>query len=171
MIDERIALSFAAPCCLIITEKDLGFEKARSIFIQKLGASEDNCNIGTTLRHSQPMYYFMQEVSFRKQLIKILRLRNEDLFINAPIPTGRRFLNDLELFNLDEPYVFNDDVNQPYNHPDVFATINSEIHWRQISDREENLGYNLDYRKCKTQLIAIKKEILKSQEQDIFKGI
>ena len=52
-----------------------------------------------------------------------------------------------------------------------FATINSEIHWRQISDREENLGYNLDYRKCKTQLIAIKKEILKSQEQDIFKGI
>ncbi len=172
LINERVALVFGSKFCLLKTKTEIGFEKAREAFAEKIGADVDNFRAGATFHHSQPPYYTMNELTLSKQLIKILRLKNEDLFIETNSKRGRIIDEHLSVFEYDTPYVIDDDVNQPYNQPEIFESLNNEINSRLRDFREKgNLSYNLDYKKCKLKLKEIEQEILKEESLDLFSNI
>jgi hypothetical protein len=145
LIDERIALVFGARFCLLKTETEIGFDKAREAFAQKIGADLDTFKAGATFHHSTPSFYSMNELTLQKQIIKILRLKNENLFIEKKNKNGRIIDDQLENFDYNIAYVIDDNLEQPYNKPELFNSINNEINrrLRDIRERQTKLQFRL----------------------------
>jgi hypothetical protein len=171
LINERIALTFGTKFCLLKTATEIGFDRAREIFADKIGVDADGFKTGATLHHTSPFYYTMNEFSLQKQLVKILRLKNENLFIEAEQKTVVITPAQLSIFEFNLPYVIDDDLSQPYNKSNIFESINSELSRRLTDFRERNLNYNLDYKKCKARLGSIESEIKKEEELDLLSNI
>ncbi len=172
LLNERIALVFGARFCILKTESDIGFEAAHERFASKLGLDRDSFRSGATFHHSTPCYYTMNELSLQKQIIKILRIKNEDLFLETKSKNVRLLEDQLEKFDFNLPYLLDDNLEQPYNSPDVFAAVNGEIERRLKEFRERGrMTYNLDYKKCKIQLKSIENEIQRDSELDLFANI
>jgi len=172
LIDERIALVFGAKFCLLKTETKIGFDKAREAFAKNIGADVDTFKAGATFHHSTPSYYTMNELSLQKQIIKILRLKNENLFIETKSKNGRIIDEQLENFEFNVPYVIDDNLEQPYNKPELFTSVNNEISRRLKDIREhDKLSYNLEYKKCKAELKSIEKEIKNENAFDLLSNI
>ncbi len=171
IIDERISLTYGSTFCFLKVKKDIGFDKAREAFANKVGKDE-SFSTGATCHHSKPLYYTMNEISLKKHLIKILRIKNEDLFLDKPEYQTIDKDKFLDNFEFDIPYIIDDRLDQPYNNVDVFTTINREIASRHRERRERgNINFNLDYNKCKKQLELINKDILNEESQDLLADI
>jgi hypothetical protein len=171
IIDERISLTYGSTFCLLKVKEDIGFDKAREAFATKIGKDE-TFSTGATCHHSNPPYYTMNEISLKKHLIKILRIKNEDLFLDKPQYQTIDKDTFLDNFEFDIPYIIDDRLDQPYNNVDVFTTINREIASRHRERRERgNINFNLDYNKCKKQLELINKDILNEESQDLLADI
>ncbi len=171
LIDERIALMYGSDFCLLKTENEIGFDKARDIFANAIG-KDDSFRAGATFHHSNTPYYTMNEISLLKQLIKILRIKNEDLFLEKTKGVSKHIESFLPEFEFNKPYIINDLADEPYNRPDIFISINREMNSRLLDFRERGeLSYNLDYKKCKKQLEIINKEIASDESQDLLADI
>lgn len=171
ILDERIALLYGSKFCILKVEKEIGFEKARELFAKTVNGDE-TFSAGATFHHSDPPYYTMNEISLRKQLIKILKIKNEDLFIEKPgyqLADKETFLNK---FDFDTPYVINDNLSEPYNDVEVFTFINKEMASRLRERRERGImDFNLDYKKCKKALEQINKDIKNEESHDLLADI
>jgi hypothetical protein len=172
LIDERIALVFASRFCILKTEDEIGFDKARENFAKAMKVDADGFRSGVTFHHSTPCYYTMSELSLNKQILKILRLKNEDLFIEK-ISTHKRLMEKhLKEFDFNVTYLIDDNLEKPYNKPEIFESVNGVLRDRLTELREmKQLDYNLDYNKCKTQLEAINKEIKLESNEDLLSNI
>ncbi|MCW8940896.1 MAG: hypothetical protein OQJ88_09590, partial [Flavobacteriales bacterium] len=172
LIDERVALVFASRFCILKTDREIGFSKARKKFAEAINEDSETFRSGATFHHSTPGYYILNELSLNKQILKILRLKNEDLFINNYSKRIRIFDEHLEDFDLNVTYIIDDNLDKPYNKPEIFENVNGELKNRLIEFRERNqLSYNLDYKKSKVQLAAINKEIQLEAEEDLLSNI
>lgn len=171
ILDERIGLMYGAKFCMLKVENEIGFDKAQEIFANKIGKDE-NFNTGATFHHTQPPYYTMNEISLKKQLIKILRIKNEDLFQDKPKFQSQDIEVVLSKFEFDKPYVFDDNLNEPYNDKHCFSSLNREMASRLRERQERNIiNFNLDYKKCKKLLEAINKEIILEESEDLLADI
>ncbi|PDS25047.1 NACHT domain-containing protein [Flavobacterium branchiophilum] len=171
ILDERIGLMYGAKFCMLKVENEIGFDKAQEIFANKIGKDE-NFNTGATFHHTQPPYYTMNEISLKKQLIKILRIKNEDLFQDKPKFQSQDIEVVLSKFEFDKPYVFDDNLNEPYNDKHCFSSLNREMASRLREMQERNIiNFNLDYKKCKKLLEAINKEIISEESEDLLADI
>jgi len=168
LIDERIALMFGTKFCFIKSKREFGFENARKLFIEAVGADE-NYKVGTTFHHSSPPYFSMNEASFIKQLLKIFRMKNLDLFLPKNTSTDGidGHIRDLKF---EIPYIIDDDLTRPFNNPKNFPRYNVSMNDR-LRERDMNFDYNLDYQKSKIQLELIKKEILVDESENLFANI
>lgn len=172
LIDERIALVFAARFCILKTENDIGFDKARESFAKAIGTDLNGFRSGATFHHSTPCYYTMNELSLNKQILKILRLKNENLFIEDVSKRHRISNEQLDEFDFNTAYLLDDNINAPYNKPELFEGINGELKNRLIELREiKQLSFNLDYNKCKKELEAIQKELNLESKEDLLSNI
>lgn len=172
LIDERIALVFASRFCILKTKTEIGFDKAREKFALAIKEDSESFRAGATFHHSTPVYYTLNELSLNKQILKILRLKNEDLFIENSSKKNRIIEEQLKDFKFNETYIVDDKLDQPYNKPETFENVNGELKNRLKELREMNqLSYNLDYKKSKAQLKAINKEIQLESEEDLLANI
>lgn len=172
LINERVALVFGSKFCLIKTKTQISYEEAREIFASKIGVDVNNFRVGATFHQSEPPYCILNEQTLLKQIIKILRLKNEDLFFETNSKQSSIIDEHLKIFKFDTPYVIDDDINQPYNEPKIFERINNKLKFRLRDFREKgNITYNLDYKKCNIKLKQIEKEISKEDSIDLFSNI
>lgn len=172
LIDERISLVYGTKFCLLKVKSDVGFENAREAFRTTIGADLENFRTNATLHHTKPPYYTMVELTLLKQLIKILRIKNENIFTDSGVNTSNDIRKHLNQFEFNQPYILNDDITQPYNDPKIFKTVNCEIAERLKDFRDtDSLTYNLDYNKCKKMLILIDKEIKEDETMDFLSNI
>ncbi len=172
LIDERIALVFVSRFCILKTKTEIGFDKARVKFAEAINEDSESFRTGATFHHSTPNYYTLNELSLNKQILKILRLKKVDLFIEN-ISKGNRIIEDqLKDFKFNEAYIVDDNLDKPYNKPETFENVNGELKNRLKELRERNqLNYNLDYKKSQAQLKAINKEIQLESEEDLLANI
>lgn len=171
ILDERIALMYGAKFCFLKVENEIGFDKAQEIFANKIGKDE-NFNTGATFHHTTPPYYTMNEISLKKQLIKILRIKNEDLFQDKSKFQSQDIEDVLSKFEFDKAYVFDDNLNEPYNDKHCFLSLNREMASRLTERQERNvINFNLDYKKCKKLLESINKEIILEESEDLLADI
>ena len=172
LIDERIALVFASRFCILKTKTKIGFDKAREKFALAIKEDPESFRVGATFHHSTPAYYTLNELSLNKQILKILRLKNEDLFIDYGSKRNRITEEQLKDFKFNKSYIVDDQPDGPYNIPETFENVNGELRNRLKEFLERNqLSYNLDYKKSKAQLKAINKEIQLESEEDLFSNI
>jgi hypothetical protein len=171
ILDERISLMFGAKFCLLKVENEIGFDKAQEIFANKIGKDE-SFNTGATFHHTEPPYYTMNEISLKKELIKILKIKNEDLFQERSKNRTQDIENVLKNFKFDLPYIFDDNIVEPYNNLEAFATLNHEMESRLKEKRVRGIiNFNLDYNKSKKLLESINKEILYEESEDLLADI
>lgn len=172
LIDERIALVFASRFCILKTEEEIGFDKATESFANAIKVDADGFRSGATFHHSTSSYYTMNEHSLNKQILKILRLKNEDLFIEKSSKRQRLLEEHLIEFEFNIPYLIDDNPEKPYNKPEIFESVNGELRnrLRELRERKQ-LDYNLDYNKCKVQLEAINKELKLEANEDLLSNI
>jgi len=163
IIDERIGLSFAAKFCILKIQNDIDsfeinvFDNARSIFAKAINGN-DNFNAGITLTHSRPAYYFMNEYTFIKQIIIMLKEKNENIFFDK-IQNQRNEITTLVRKLQDNiPYVIDDDCTALYNKENVFQSISYHMNSR-LQKSFTKLNYSLDYAKCSKYLKIIELEI------------
>lgn len=173
ILQERISLMFGAKFCLVKVAEEIGFDKAIEMFTNKIGKDE-NINTGAAFTHSEGLYsyYTLNEISLKKHLIKILQIKNEDLFQDKLTYKIEQFETVLNKFEFNIPYVFDDNINEPYNNLEVFTALNREIATK-IKERQESriVNYNLDYDKCKKLLESINREILNEENDDLLADI
>lgn len=168
-IDLRIALMFGSKFCFIkVEEEELNFEQARRIFSELVGADE-SFSIGATFHYTETSHYSLNEISLKKELVKILKIKNEDLFLDDPKYPIIDTEDYVEHFIYKKPYIFDDNLEEPYNDVKIFTTIN-QLMGRLIRDRG-SMNYNLDYNKCKHRLEQINAELQKEESQDLLDGI
>jgi len=171
IIDERIALLYGSKFCFLKVESEIGFDKARDLFSNSIDG-DDNFSTGATFHHTSPPYYTMNENSLKKQLIKILKIKNEDLFLEKPNYNTVDRETFLEKFEFNKPYICDDNLGEPYNDIEIFATINHQMANRLRDRREKGImHFNLDYNKCKKVLAQINKEIQNEESEDLLGDI
>jgi len=171
IIDERIALLYCSRFCLIKVDHEIGFDEARDLFAKSIDA-DNNFSAGATFHHGNPSYYTMNEISLKKQLIKILKIKNEDLFLEKPKYKFVDTKNFLDKFEFNKPYIYDDNLDEPYNDVEIFTTINREMSNRLLDIRERGIvHFNLDYNKCKKALEQINKEIQNEESEDLLADI
>ncbi len=173
LIDERIALLFGSDFCILKVKHEIGFEEARNIFTSALKKKNNALKLGATFHHSDPQYYSMNELSLDKQILKILRLKNENLFLDKQPKSDHGITKHLNAFSFGKAYVVDDDLTQPYNDVKKFSSINTAIARRlwTFSEREQVQSFSLDYQKCINELKEINEEIKKDSEIDLFSNI
>jgi hypothetical protein len=167
LINERVGLCFSSEFCILNPDKEIGFDKARGIFAKTISA-DDSFITGATFHHGEE-YYTMSETSLKKQIIKILRLKSQNLFIEEK-PSVGSIRSIISEFELNKPYIINDNLKEVFNKKENFMMVNGEMSSR-IMDRRDKLTFNLDFKKCKKSLDLINKEILNDDSQNLLDDI
>jgi hypothetical protein len=166
LIEERIACTFKSTFCIIKVEEEIGFQRAKEIFLA-CHRSDEKIGIGATYHHGSIKYYTMSENSFVRQVIRILALKGENIFME---PKDFYWNNHLEGYETNKAYIIDDDISQVYNQSEKFEGVTDLLKDRLL-DRNDRRVYLLDYKKCVKQLAEINEEIEADSSQDLLIGL
>lgn len=166
LIDERISLMFASKFCFIRVSKDIGFDNAKAIFKKSISQENDFAVSSLRTNSAEYTYYTMNELSLKKQLIKILKNKNEDLFSNE-LSSGRNRAI-IGRFQIDKAYIVNDNLIEEFNLPENFGSFNELMRDKHKERFDNEETFYLDYQKCKSQLNKINIEIISEDSQELL---
>lgn len=171
LIDDRIGLMFGSQFCILKVDNEIGFDEARKVFVKKINES-DTFSVSSTFHEAESLYYTMNELSLKKQLVKILKNKNEDIFLDNIQYKTKFNYNFLDSFDIDKPCIIDDNIDSPCNSEQNFEEV-SYVMRARLADRKEKrtLSYNLDYKKCKKLFGDIIKDIKLEEAEDLLNDI
>ncbi|BDU24474.1 NACHT domain-containing protein [Flavobacterium sp. GSB-24] len=168
LINERIGLTFGAQYGFLkAKDSRFSFNDARKRFLEETSAKRTETLI--SLYHTKPPYYFMSESSFLKEIIKILHLKGENLFMSVSY-SEKTITAILDQLVFNKLHLLNDKENEVFNLKKNFALFNSSIK-DGIMERNLLVKDILDYEKCKKELVRINKQIIADDTDDELDNI